>query len=69
MEIHFMKLAYFITNNWNSDTLDVNNQAWVNDGRCVFNSDAEVQEAISHREMIAPDEAGRLSVLSFEVYE
>lgn len=64
-----MTKAFFVKNNWNNDTLDTNNQLWVNDGRCVLNSEAKALEAIAHREMVAPGEAGRLSVLSYEVEE
>ena len=64
-----MTKAFFVKNDWNNDTLDVSNQAWVNDGRCVFKSEAEALEAIKHREMLAASEAGRLSVLSYEIEE
>lgn len=62
-----MTKAFFVENYWNNDTLDINSQSWVNDGRCVFKSESEALEAIEHREMVAPEEAGRLSVLSYEV--
>lgn len=55
-------IVYFIKNDWNSDTLCATEQAWVNDGRCTFASEAEAVAALKHREMIAPDEKSRVRV-------
>ncbi len=61
-----MTNVFFITNDWDDSTLDVSNQSWVNDGRCCFKTEQEAIGAIIHREMIAPDEKGRLTVLTYK---
>lgn len=61
-----MTTAFFIYNNWNTDTLS-SAGTWVNDGRTCYSTEAEAVAFMNDYLNTHADESGRLSVSGYEV--
>lgn len=63
-----MKTFFYVTNNWNSDTLS-RGGTWVNDGRDTTADRATAERMMSDYLTDHPEDEGRLTVSSYDIAE